>query len=224
MTLEYIENLTKAFELQRNDAIAQQQKAYMKDKFDFFGLKTPVRRDIQKPFLEREFLPNKEEAFEIIQLLWKKNEREYHYFAQELFMKYKKKLDVKDVDLIEYLVTHNSWWDTVDLIATHMAGEYFKRYPEQIKDIITKWSISENMWLRRTAILFQLKYKSDTNTELMSDIIEKNLGSKEFFINKAIGWVLRDYSRVDSNWVIQFVEDHPQLSNLSKKEALRLLG
>ena len=136
-------------------------------------------------------------------------------------MKFKNKLDEEDLELIEYMITHNSWWDTVDMIASHLIGAYFKKYPKKKHALILKWSKSEDMWIRRTSIIFQLKYKDETDTELLAQVIENNLGSKEFFINKAIGWALRTYSAIDPEWVEDFVENHPDLANLSKKEALR---
>lgn len=221
MISEYIENLTRAFENQRNDSIAQQQKAYLKDQFEFFGLKTPLRREVQKPFLQREYLPSKAEAMEITKLLWIRPEREFHYFGQELMMKFKNKLDEEDLEFIEYLIMRNSWWDTVDMIASHLVGAYFKKYPEKKRLLMLKWSKSDDMWIRRTSIIFQLKYKDETDTELLAQVIENNIGSKEFFINKAIGWALRTHSAIHSEWVEDFVDRHPDLANLSKKEALR---
>ena len=221
MVEKYINRLTCLYREQQNDSIAQQQKAYLKDQFDFFGLKTPLRREIQKPFLQREHLPSKTEALQITKELWKRPERELHYFGQELMMKFKNKLDEEDLELIEYMITHNSWWDTVDMIASHLIGAYFKKYPKKKHALILKWSKSDDMWIRRTSIIFQLKYKEETDTELLTQTIENNLGSKEFFINKAIGWALRTYSAIDPEWVEDFVENHPDLANLSKKEALR---
>ena len=101
-------------------------------------------------------------------------------------------------------------------------GEYFKTFPNQKEKYVTKWLKSDNMWLQRSALLFQLKYKNKIDTVLLSSAINSLLNSKEFFINKAIGWVLREYSRTNPNWVIEFV-NNTELSNLSKKEALRLL-
>ncbi len=221
MTSEYIENLTHTFENQRNDSIAQQQKAYLKDQFEFIGLKTPLRREIQKPFLQREYLPSKSEAILIVKQLWNRPEREFHYFGQELMVKFKNKLEVDDLKLIEYMITNNSWWDTVDMIASHLVGAYFKKFPEKKYAMMLKWSRSDNMWIRRTSIIFQLKYKDQTDIKLLSAVIENNLGSKEFFINKAIGWALRTYSAFDPKWVEEFVENHADMANLSKKEALR---
>lgn len=108
------------------------------------------------------------------------------------------------------------------MIATKLVGSYFKQHPQQITPKINQWISSNNIWLQRTALLFQLKYKEDLDTDLLRHIIEPLLGSDEFFINKAIGWILREYSRTDQDWVIDFVEQH-LLSKLSKKEALRLI-
>ena len=120
------------------------------------------------------------------------------------------------------MVTHKSWWDTVDFIAVKLMGAYFITYPDQKKVCISKWLKSNNIWLQRSALLFQLKYKSAIDTQLLSSSINYLLGSKEFFINKAIGWILREYSRTNPIWVMAFV-DKTALSNLSKKEALRLI-
>jgi 3-methyladenine DNA glycosylase AlkD len=224
MSSEYIEKLACAFENQRNESIAQQQKAYLKGQFEFFGLKTPLRREIQKNFLQIEFLPVKAEALKITKELWGKPEREFHYFGQELMMKFKNNLEEKDIYFFEFMITHNSWWDTVDIIASHLVGAYFMKFSESKSQMMLKWSMSDNIWLRRSSIIFQLKYKENTDVELLSIIIENNLGTKEFFINKAIGWALRTYSSIDPVWVKQFVQEHISLSNLSKKEALRSIN
>ncbi len=121
------------------------------------------------------------------------------------------------------MLINNSWWDTVDLIATNSVGALISRFPSLIESHINKWSLDENIWLQRTAIIHQLKFKDKVNTALLTQYIEQSMGTKEFFLNKAIGWSLRQHSRVDPQWVINFVNDHPGLSNLSQKEALRLI-
>jgi 3-methyladenine DNA glycosylase AlkD len=121
------------------------------------------------------------------------------------------------------MVAHKSWWDTVDFIAPKLVGEYFKIYPEQRNTYVEKWIASDNIWLQRTSILFQLKYKEEFDTEFLTYVINSLLGSKEFFINKAIGWILRQYSKVNPNWVIEFT-NNTQLDKLSYKEATRLIN
>ena len=120
------------------------------------------------------------------------------------------------------MITHKSWWDTVDYIAANLLGTYFKLYPEQRQIYVKNWLASGNFWLQRSAILFQLKYKDQVDTEMLSHVITSLLGSKEFFINKAIGWMLREYGKTNPAWVVDFVNGH-QLEKLSQKEALRLI-
>ncbi len=220
---EFINILETEFEKNANPEIALGQKAYMKNKFEFYGIKTPVRRKIQKPFLVKEYLPPKKELETIIKTLWKKSEREYQYFSQELAYKYVNQFEKKDIALFEFMIIHKSWWDTIDLIAPKLVGNYFKIYPEQRDTYVEKWIASNNIWLQRTAILFQLNYKSDLDKDFLAYVINSLLGSKEFFINKAIGWILRQYSRINPDWVIEFT-NHTQLDKLSYKEALRLIN
>jgi 3-methyladenine DNA glycosylase AlkD len=223
MNLPYLKALEKEFKRNENSLIASQQKSYLKGLFDFYGIKTPIRREIQKSFFVKEYLPSKEEAHQIIKLLWQKQKREFHYFGQELAKKYIKNCTIKDIELFEYMITQNSWWDTVDFIAVHLVGEYFKCFPKKKDKKITEWLGSNSMWLNRTAIIFQLKHKDNIDTNILTTVIKANLGSKEFFIKKAIGWMLREYTKTNPNWVINFVKKN-ELSNLSKKEALRLIN
>src|SRR5690554_927563 len=125
--------IISVFQDHSNHKIAQQQTAYLKSKFKFFGLKAPIRRDLQRPFLIQQNLPEKEVAFLIVKELWQEPQRELHYFAQEFFLKYVKQLDKKDISIIEYLITYNSWWDTVDFIATKLLAVYFRLFPEERK-------------------------------------------------------------------------------------------
>ena len=218
----YIETLETEFIRNADATVAQGQKAYMKNKFEFYGLKSPARREVLKPFLDKKHLPAKTELADLVKALWNKPQREYHYFAQELIVCYKKQFEESDIELFEFIITHHSWWDTVDHISVHVVGNYFKKYPKNRHAILNKWLTSGNMWLQRTSLLYQLKYKTEVDLIWMQKAIEYLEGSKEFFINKAIGWVLREYSRTNDQWVIHFVETHPKLSNLSKREALRL--
>ena len=219
---DFIDTLTLEFERHSNPKIAVGQKAYMKNQFEFFGIKAPIRREIQKPFLIKKHLPPKRELLKIIRKLWNKPEREYQMFGQELVNKYSKEFLPDDIELLEFMVTNKSWWDTVDFIATHMMGEYFIKYPQFRKKKAKEWLSSNNIWLQRSALLFQLNYKEKLDTKLLESIIKPLLGSKEFFINKAIGWVLRQYSKTNPEWVVHFVHRTP-LHSLSKREALRLI-
>ena len=194
----------------------------MKNNFEFYGIKAPDRRVIQRPFLLSAFLPPKSELETIIRSLWSKPQREYQYFAQELLAKYVKQLEKEDIKLLEFLVENKSWWDTVDFIAPKLIGEYFKIYPNQRDIYVNKWLKTENIWLQRSAILFQLKYKNQLDTEVLERVINALLGSNESFINKAIGWILREYSKTNPAWVIEFAKN-TSLHKLSRREGLRLI-
>ena len=135
---------------------------------------------------------------------------------------YIRQMEEEDINLFEFMVTHKSWWDTVDYIANKLMGAYFREFPEKRHEYVRKWIASNNIWLQRSALLFQLKYKSDLDPELLGSTIRQLLGSKEFFINKAIGWVLREYSRTNPEWVKEFA-DMTELQPLSAREALRLM-
>jgi len=154
--------------------------------------------------------------------LWDLPEREYQYVALGLLSKLEKKLPAGFILTLEDLLVTKSWWDTVDTLAAGVVGAHFQRYPQVCAEKLAEWQKSENFWLRRTCILFQLGYKKNTDFPLLCDIIRENLASKEFFINKAIGWALRQYSRVDAQAVRDFVAQTP-LQPLSAREALKWL-
>ena len=220
---EYINTLKIEFAGNANPEVAAQQKAYMRNQFEFYGLKTAERRDIQKPFLVKAFLPPKADLEALVKELWNKPQREYHHFAQELAFKYIKQLEKKDIQLYEFMIVNQSWWDTVDFIANKLVGGYMKKFPEERDKCVARWLASGDIWLQRTALLFQLKYKQDLDADFMATTINALLGSNEFFINKAIGWILREYSRTNPEWVQEFVAKTP-LAGLSRREALRLMG
>lgn len=219
---EYILTLQAEFERNFNSKNAVDQKAYMRNQFEFFGLKAEQRRALQKPFLLKVHLPDKSKLTGYVKELWQMPQRDFHYFAQELAFKYVKQQELQDMALYGYMVEHNAWWDTVDFIAVKLMGAYFKKFPEQRLHFSKQWLESGNFWLQRCALLFQLKYKEQLDTVLLESTIQYLLGSKEFFINKAIGWVLREYSRTNPVWVRSFC-DRTDLHALSRREALRLM-
>lgn len=220
--MTYVSDVIDAFKAGANPAIAVKQKAYMKGRSDFFGLTSPARREIQKPILLKQWLPPKEELHDIVKEFWKQPQRELQYFAQELTFKYYRSFEPEDIGLFEHMAMHKSWWDTIDFISPKLMGHYFTLYPDQRIIYIDKWNATDNIWLRRCTLIFQLFYKAEMDTQLLTRTIEANLGTKEFFINKAIGWILRNYSRANPEWVMEFADKHP-LSNLSRREALRLI-
>ena len=218
----YIIPLKELFEKNANPLQAAPMKKYMRDQFEYLGIKTPQSVALQKEFYAKHGLPEITELDAILRDLWALPQREFQYVGLGLLDKLEKKLPTQFTKTIEYLIVTKSWWDTVDAIAGHTVGTHFRRFPAVREKYLPKWRASKNIWLRRTAILFQLNYKRETDFELLGDIIRENLDSKEFFINKAIGWSLRQYARVDPKAVSKFVKATP-LHPLSRREAIKHL-
>lgn len=216
----YTKQIIRVFTEAQNPKNAIPMKAYMKNKFEYLGIKTPERRELSKPFLIKSSLPAVDDLWPIIMELWEQPEREYQYFAQGLCAKYLHYVKKDWIDLYESLIIHKSWWDTVDFVAGTLVGDYFMKFPDSIPSVTKKWMHSRNIWLQRSCILFQLKYKKDTDTTLLTSFIKPLSDSKEFFIAKAIGWALREYSKTNPDWVLEFVEKN-SLQPLSKREAIR---
>lgn len=197
-------------------------KKYLKNQFEFFGIKTKERRELQKQFLAEHGLPNPAFLEQVVVDLWNEPERELHHFAQEICFKLRKDWSSEIIELFEWMVTHKSWWDTVDFIASDLCGTYFKKFPEKREEVLEKWTHSDNKWLHRICIIFQIMYKAETDTDLLERHILLHKMSSDFFIQKAIGWALRQYGKVNPNWVLHFVEQN-ELKPLSRREALRII-
>lgn len=220
----YIIPLKTLFEQNANPTQAAPMKKYMRDQFEYFGIKSPQFKILFKQYVADHGLPAVGELDEVVRDLWALPQREFQYAAIGLVGRLEKQLTAKSVKTLEYMLTHKSWWDTVDSIAGGTVGAYFKRFPDVRETYLAKWRASENFWLRRTTILFQLNYKQETDFDLLCEIIRENLGSQEFFINKAIGWSLRQYARIDPKAVKKFVNVTKELNPLSRREALKHLG
>jgi 3-methyladenine DNA glycosylase AlkD len=213
--------IKKEFATCANATKAAGAKAYLLHQFEFYGLQTPERRKICKAFYKANPVNNHTELTKIIKEAFAAPERELHYFAIELLGFHHKLWTDKTITIIEWMLTHKSWWDSVDAINSNVIGKYFIKFPSLLEPTTKKWNQSSNIWLQRMSILFQLPYKEKTNTELLEKYIVNRIDTNEFFVNKAIGWALRAYAYTNKKWVIRFVKDHPQLSNLSKREALK---
>jgi 3-methyladenine DNA glycosylase AlkD len=218
----YLQPLSEVFGLNANEEIAYFMKKYMKGQFEYFGIKAPERRELKKKFLQKFGLPEKEILPIITKECWDQPQREYQYFIMEVLERSAKKAEKERIVLFEFMILNKSWWDTVDYIAANLVGVHFQRYPEMIYPVTEKWMSTGNFWLQRASLLFQLKYKKKTDINLMSEYIQQLQGSKEFFINKAIGWILREYSKTDAHWVTDYVRQH-SLAPLSHREALKWL-
>jgi 3-methyladenine DNA glycosylase AlkD len=219
---DYLTGIIESYKKNANSELAEQMKKYMKDQYEYFGIASPERRELYRSHWQQYGLLPEDQTEEIVKWCWNAPQREFQYFAMESLDKVAKKVSRKQIEIYEFTITNKSWWDTVDYIAAKLVGEYFKQYPEEIVFKTTKWMDSGNMWLQRTCLLFQLKYKKTTNTKLLEKFIEPLSGSNEFFIRKAIGWILREYSKSNPEYVKEFVRDH-KLSGLSSREALKWL-
>ena len=219
---KYVNDLKSLFEQHTIIENIEPMRDYMRGQFEFFGIKTPLRKELTKQFVKENSYPTIEEMPEFMQLLWNEPYRELHYVGLSILERFIKKMPEESIELYEYLLTNHSWWDTVDMLANKFVGGHLKRFPHLIPSVNKHFLEHEDMWLNRTALLFQLKYKSEMDTNLLTHNINYLIHRKEFFIRKAIGWVLREYSRTDANFVLNFVANH-DLAALSKKEALRLI-
>ncbi len=195
---------------------------YMKNQFRFLGIKQDTRRKIFNNFIKEYGLPDKAHFETLIKELFGNDFRESQYCGMELMKKMKKYWDVKSIDLIEYLILEKSWWDTVDFISVHLAGAYFQMFPKEIPLRIERWMNSGNRWLQRAAILYQLKYKEQTQVSLLLKCVSVLASSKEFFIRKACGWALRELSKTNPQVVKEFILSH-NLSGLTRREASKYI-
>ena len=216
----YLLPLQTAFEANANPDNAAPMKKYLREQFEFLGLKAPLRRTLIKEFYAEHGPPPLDELQALVHQLWEMPYREYQYTALEFLTKCRRQLSPDYLPLLEMLITSKSWWDTVDGLAAHQVGGLFAHFPEIRDTHIGRWRQQENLWLRRTTLLFQLRYKEKTDEDLLFALIEENLVDKEFFIQKAIGWSLREYSKSNPTAVQQFVAA-TELSPLAHRESLK---
>jgi len=218
--MSFVGAIKDAFYALENPEGAHWMRQYMRNKYLFIGIKKPeqalVFKDIYKKYGKAE------DWYEVSSELFALPEREFQYVAMAYLLKAKNSWDSRVPLLVHRWVDENSWWDVVDVLGPKVLGLYFQRFPQERSAWISLWIKSPNFWHQRLCILFQLDYKKQTDVTLLSTIILSLNTSKEFFIQKAIGWSLRQYARTDPEWVLDFVHNHP-LMPLSKREALKHL-
>ena len=205
----------------KNEEQAQKMSKYMLNKFEYIGIKTPERRKIFKNFFKE--YKNKEKIdWEFVNKCWENKYREFQYVAADYLKNMKDKLTIDDIPKFKQLILKKSWWDTIDNLDMTIGALALK--DSNVNKILLEWSLDENIWLRRIAIDHQLLRKEKTNTELLEKILKNNLGQAEFFINKAIGWALRNYSKTNPERVKNFIEENKEkMAKLSIKEASKYL-
>ncbi|MDO4794596.1 MAG: DNA alkylation repair protein [Brachymonas sp.] len=203
-----------------NPERAAPMAAYMKHRFDYLGIAKPQLAKICKPFLKNAVAEQVDWRF--IKQCWASPWREMQYAALQYLQAVQKKLTPKDIPRLQRLISEKSWWDTADCL-DRIVGGIALAYPEVNATLLT-WSQSDNLWLRRVAIDHQLLRKAQTDTDLLEQILCNNLGQSEFFINKVIGWALRDYSKTSPQWVRTFIDKHcSRMAKLSVREASKYL-
>lgn len=219
--MTYLE-LKTAFLSLADENQSKDMAAYMRNRFVFYGLKNPVRKTVYSDFL-KQAKRDKSIDWASLDECWADPHREFHYFVCDYLLALTKNLTFEDVPRVERYIRSNQWWDTVDAL-DGVIGEIGLR-DDRVASLMLSWSMDPDFWIRRVAINHQLSYKAKTNSELLGQIIRNNLGSDEFFINKAIGWSLREYSKTNPEWVGDFIiEFRDQLTPLSIREGSKYLG
>ncbi len=219
-----ISALRTSFQAHADERNAEGMEAYMKNRFVFFGIKAQARKDLASAWTQsipKDISPKERKV--LVKRLFQEEQREFHYTAIDWMNKWKKEsFEPSDSSLLQQLIITHSWWDSVDAIASNYLGKYIQRFPEQGADLVEEWRQSDNMWLRRSCLIYQLKYGNNTDFTLLMDLINQFKSDKEFFIQKAIGWSLRQYSKFQPEAVRDFLQDS-DLKGLARKEAEKYL-
>lgn len=204
------------------------QQRYMKSSMPYLGLTTPTLRQALRPVLADPAyrIVERGEWEACVRRLWRDATHREHWYAALALLghrHYRPWRDPQVLPLLEELVRDGAWWDVVDSIATHEVRDVLLQWPLEVAPVLRRWSRDESLWVRRAAMLAQVGAKDRADRELLRELLEPNLTHPDFFSRKAIGWALRDLARTDPHWVRQFVADHPELSGLSRREALKHL-
>ena len=219
---QLISNLRKELARHADPEVKEGAAAYMRNQFEFLGVKTPLRRELSKDLLTQSKDLSERELVALCKDLWAQPEREFQYIACDLLAKNAKRLSpsyvIRDAP---WFIKNKSWWDSVDSIRKSI--EVVVSANPELKAEMEEWILSNNIWVVRSALIHQLTLGSKTDAKLLFKFCEIQARETEFFIAKAVGWALRSYSYVDSNAVKKFVKAHPELTPLAKREGLKAL-
>lgn len=218
---EYIDMVSGLFLKEADPLRAEKQMAYMRNQFEYCGLGASKWYPMAREILSTHGMYSGPQLRSFVEGCFDQSYREVLYVGIEMMQRMLLHQNKSWIKVLEKCIVTHSWWDTVDWLSK-LVGFHFQKFPELQKEYAYRWIESDNMWLQRTAIIHQLFYKENTNEELLFEMIRHQAGNKEFFIRKACGWALRQYSKTNPQAVISFVESE-NLSNLSVKEALRLI-
>jgi len=205
-------------------AKAPGMQRYMKSEMPFLGVAKPERAELARSVFSRHPLTSRDEWVRAVLALWRDaTYREERYLALDLTGRYPEWQDATLLPLYDELVVTGAWWDFVDELAARRVGPLLRAHPEEVTPVVRAWSTDPDRWRRRVSVICQLGSKAATDLDLLGDAIEANAADPDFFLRKGIGWALRQHSRVDPGWVRAFVDSHPELSALSRREALKHL-
>lgn len=217
---EVVGRLRGAFEPAADPDRATGAAAYMRHQFGFLGVSTPVRRRLAREALRGLPGPSEPQLAAAARALWAQPEREFQHAGCDYLRAHVGVAGPSFVPVLRELVTNKAWWDTVDVLAAHTAGPLVRQHPEVVATM-DAWAGDEDLWVARTALLHQLTYKDATDERRLFDYCRLRAAERDFFIRKAIGWALRQYSAVAPDAVAAFVAETPALSALSVREAMR---
>jgi 3-methyladenine DNA glycosylase AlkD len=216
-----LETVTGILMPHADGAKADGMRAYMREQFQFLGIPTPVRRKLLKDFF-KQARDQTDVDWQFVNACWENQYREFQYVGADYLAAVQHLLTPSDLTRIRHLSRTKSWWDTADMFA-RIVGVIVLDHPAAAKTML-KWSTDRDFWVRRVAINHQLLHKEKTNTELLEQTLVNNLDDSEFFINKAIGWALRDYSKTNADWVRSFIAQHgDHMAPLTLREASKYL-
>jgi 3-methyladenine DNA glycosylase AlkD len=224
MKSEIARYVTAQLKLLADPAKAPAMAAYMKTTQPFLGVPTPMRAAMLKQMGDRFAPPDQKSYARSVMALWKLPHREEQYCAISFARRYAPFITPASLPLYERMVREGAWWDFVDEIAVNLVGAVYGNFRAQTRPVIERWIDDEDMWIRRTALLSHLKHKRDTDAAQLFEHCLKRAHEPEFFIRKAIGWALREYSKTDPRAVRAFLtKNRKRLSNLSYAEASKHL-
>ncbi|AQT71422.1 MULTISPECIES: DNA alkylation repair protein [Streptomyces] len=216
-----LERLTQAYAPAADPARAAAMTAYMRHVAPFLGIPAPLRRELSKTVTKNTPRPTQADVAALALRCWRLPEREYHYFAVDYLRRHVGTCSAGFLPVVRQLITTVPWWDTVDLLAAHTVGPLVAA-DRGLAPVMDEWIGSEDLWLARTALLHQLRYKDATDTGRLFAYCRRRAGHPDFFLRKAIGWALREYAKTDPEAVRAFVDaERAALSPLSVREALK---
>lgn len=219
---EYISLIRKKFSDAGDPVRAEGQRRYMRNRYEYYGLKAPEWVAILKDIFTKHGMYDGKDLQAFARLCFNEQYHEMFYTGLQMMEKQIKTQPPGFIDFLEKAIITGAWWDTVDWISK-LVGIHFLHYPELQSRYARKWIASDNIWLQRVAIIHQLLYREKTDQKLLFQMILHRKNSQEFFVQKGAGWALRQYSKTNTKTVREFIAKHPELPALTKREGIKWL-